>query len=156
MTQPGDLTVVQAGALNLTELVILGGGSVAIEADGNITIGTITGVAGDIKLTSKTGGISIASLSAAGDVVLSAVAGAIASAPNPSAQMRAPLLANRFIAVSPLFPGAFALDVESSVSRTSAAPASPANRGDCRNARWTARPSRSNLSPITKSHGRGA
>jgi hypothetical protein len=65
------------GALNLTELVILGGGSVAIEADGNITIGSITGVAGDITLTSKTGGISIASLAAAGNVVLSAVAGAI-------------------------------------------------------------------------------
>jgi hypothetical protein len=77
MTRPGDLTVVQAGALNLTELVILGGGNVAIEADGAITIGSITGVAGDITLTSKTGGISIASLAAGGNVVLSAVAGAI-------------------------------------------------------------------------------
>jgi hypothetical protein len=77
MTQPGDLTVVQAGALNLTSLLILGGGDVAIVADGNVTIGAITGVAGDITLTSKTGSISITSIASGGDVVLSAPAGSV-------------------------------------------------------------------------------
>jgi hypothetical protein len=77
MTRAGDLTVVQAGALNLTSLAILGEGDVTIVADGNINIGTITGVAGNITLTSKTGGINITSLASGGDVTLSAVAGGI-------------------------------------------------------------------------------
>ena len=77
MTRPGDLTVVQTGALNLTSLQVLGGGDVAIVADGNVTIGTITGVAGDITLTSKTGSISIASIASGADVVLSAPAGGV-------------------------------------------------------------------------------
>jgi len=79
MNGAGDLTVFQTGALSITSIAMNGGGGgdVNLVASGTVDIGEITGVAGDIKITTTAGNIVIGKLAAGGDLVLSAAAGKV-------------------------------------------------------------------------------
>jgi hypothetical protein len=80
MSGDGNLTVFQTGALNISSITMMGG-DVTLVADGDIEIGQIgfagNGAGGDVQITSRHGSIHLGQLDSSGELVLSALEGAV-------------------------------------------------------------------------------